>query len=103
MSMSVEFSLKPIRKHEGKKIDNTMYTQIVGNLMYLTTTSPNIMHVISLVSKYMEYPRKIDLLATKIIFRYLQGTIDFGLFYKKGKNSNLIGFIDSDYVADLEN
>lgn len=76
MSMSTEFSLKPIRNHEGKKIDNTMYTQIVGSLMYLTTTSPNIMHVISLVSKYMEYPRKIDLLATKIIFRYLQGTIE---------------------------
>ena len=59
MSKPTEFSLKPTKNHERKKVDNTMYTQIVGNLMYLTTTSLNIMYVVSLVSKYMEFPKEI--------------------------------------------
>ena len=49
----------------------------------------------------MEQPKEIHLLAAKRILRYLQGTIDFGLFYKKGEKSELFGFTDSDYAGDL--
>ena len=50
----------------------------------------------------MECPTKIHLLATQIIFWYLQGTKKFGLFYKNGEKSDLFGFIDSDYAGDLD-
>ncbi|XP_069146145.1 uncharacterized mitochondrial protein AtMg00810-like [Solanum lycopersicum] len=98
----VEFGLKLNNAGRGAKVDNTLYRQIVGNLMYLTATRPDIMYGVSLISRYMESPTAIHLLAAKRIFRYLQGTKDFGLFYKKGEKSDLIGFVDSDYADDQD-
>ena len=97
-----EFGLKLNKDHEGKKVDNTIYKQIVGSLMYLTTTRPDIMYSVSLISRYMENPTEKHLLAAKRILRYLQGTKDCGVFYKKGTRSDLIRFTDSDYAGDQD-
>eukprot|EP00268_Persea_americana_P068892 TRINITY_DN9688_c0_g1_i1.p1 TRINITY_DN9688_c0_g1~~TRINITY_DN9688_c0_g1_i1.p1 ORF type:complete len:612 (-),score=107.26 TRINITY_DN9688_c0_g1_i1:387-2222(-) len=88
------------QKCSGKKVDATLYKQIVGSLMYLTATRPDIMHAVSLVSRYMESPTEVHLHAAKRILRYLSGTIDYGLFYKRGVKSGLFGFSDSDYAGD---
>ena len=48
----------------------------------------------------MEHPTELQLVAAKRTLRYLQGTKNFGVFYKKGEKSNLIGFTDSDYAGD---
>ena len=103
VSMPSKVGLKFIKDPRGKKVDNTLYKQIVGSLMYLTATRPVIMHVVSLISRYMECPKEMHLLAAKRIFRYLQGTIEYGLFYKKGERSYLFGFTNSEYVGDLDN
>ena len=87
---------------KGKKVDNTLYKQIVGSLMYLTATRPDIMYSVSLISRYMENSTEMHLLAAKRILQYLQGTKEFELFYKKGEKSDLIGFIDSDYAGDQD-
>ncbi|XP_034681024.1 secreted RxLR effector protein 161-like [Vitis riparia] len=97
-----EFGMKLNKDNGGKKVDDTLYKQIVGSLMYLTTTRPDIMHAVSVISRYMECPIEIHLLATKRIFRYLQGTKEFGLFYNNGEKSDLFGFTDSDYAGDLD-
>ncbi|CAM8971492.1 unnamed protein product [Rhodiola kirilowii] len=49
----------------------------------------------------MEFPAERHMLAAKKILRYLKGTIDYGIFYKRGKVSKLIGFTDSDYAGDV--
>eukprot|EP00268_Persea_americana_P008044 TRINITY_DN13089_c0_g1_i1.p1 TRINITY_DN13089_c0_g1~~TRINITY_DN13089_c0_g1_i1.p1 ORF type:complete len:530 (+),score=94.20 TRINITY_DN13089_c0_g1_i1:90-1592(+) len=100
-----EYGLKLLKNPGGKKIDSTFYKQIVGSLMYLTATRPDIMHAVSLISRYTESPTEFHLLAAKRILRYLKGTIDFGIWYKKGGKSappSLIGFTDSDYAGDLD-
>lgn len=97
-----EFGLKLNKDNGGTKVDNTLYKQIVGSLMYLTATRPDIMHAVSVISRYMECPIEIHRLAAKRIFWYLQGTKEFGLFYKKGKKSDLYGFTDSDYTGDSD-
>ena len=102
VSTPTKFGLKLNKDHEGKKVDSTLYKQIVGSLMYLTATRPDIMYSVSLISRYMENPTEIHLLAAKRILRYLQGTRDFGLFYKKGEKSGLFGFTDNDYVGDQD-
>ncbi|CAL5351786.1 unnamed protein product [Camellia sinensis] len=96
----IDLGLKLTKDPEGKKIDNILYKQMVGSLMYLTITRPDIMHGVSLISRYMEHPTELYLLAAKRIFRYLKGTTDFGILYKKGEQSGLIGFTDSDYAGD---
>jgi hypothetical protein len=50
----------------------------------------------------MENPTEVHLLSAKRFFHYLKGTADFGIFYKTGGESNLIGFSDSDYAGDIK-
>lgn len=97
-----EYGMKLNKDNGGKKVDDTIYKQIVGSLVYLTATRPDIMHAVSVISRYMECPIEIHLLAAKRIFRYLQGTKDDGLFYKRGEKSDLFGFTDSDYAGDSD-
>jgi len=98
----VELGLKLHKDPTGKKVDSTLYKQIVGSLMYLTATRPDIMYFVSLINRYMENPTEMHLLAAKRILRYLQGTRDFGLVYKKSEKSNLLGYTDSDYAGDRD-
>ncbi|KAL0549814.1 hypothetical protein IC582_014303 [Cucumis melo] len=74
--------------------------------MYITTTRPDIMHFVmhfvSLINRYMKNPTKMHLFAAKRIFRYLQGTKDYGLFYKNVVKSYFVGFTDSDYAGDID-
>ena len=93
--------MKLVRNPEGKRFDNTFYKQIFGSLMYLTTTRPYIMYVVSKISRYMENPKEVHLLVAKRILRYLGGIVKFGLFYKKSELS-LYGFINNDYADDLD-
>ncbi|KAL6340120.1 hypothetical protein AAG906_038955 [Vitis piasezkii] len=97
-----EFGMKLNKDNGGKKVDDTLYKQIVGSLMYLTTTRPDIMHVVSVISRYMECPTEIHLLVAKRIFRYLQGTKEFGLFYKNGEKSIYLA-LDISFLEDLTN
>ena len=56
------------------------------------------MFAVSLISRYMEHPTKVHLQATRKILRYLKGTVDYGVFYKKGGNEDLVAYTDNDYV-----
>lgn len=60
------------------------------------------MYVVSIISRYMEFPKEMHLLAAKRILQYLKGTVEFGLFYKRERKSDLFGFTDSDYAGDLD-
>ncbi|PRQ45106.1 putative RNA-directed DNA polymerase [Rosa chinensis] len=86
----------------GVKIDETYFKQIVGSLMYITATRPDLMFVVSLISRYMARPTQLQLQIAKRALRYLKGTVDYGICYKKGGNKKLVGFTDSDYAGDLE-
>jgi hypothetical protein len=90
------------KDQDGIKIDSTHYKRIVGSLMYLTATRPDVMFAASLLSRYMEHPTKLHLQAARKILRYLKGTVDYGVFYKKGGNEELVAYTDSDYASDLD-
>ncbi|WKA06751.1 hypothetical protein VitviT2T_024636 [Vitis vinifera] len=70
--------------------------------MYLTATRPDLMFIVSLISRYMGQPTELHLQIAKRVLRYLRGTTNLGIFYKKGENDKLVSFTDSDYVGDLE-
>jgi len=87
---------------DGVKVDVNFFKQMVGSLMYLTATQPDLMFVVSLVSRYMEQPTELHLQVLKRVLRYLKGTSDFGIFYKKGRSDDLVAYADSDYAGDLD-
>ncbi|XP_048231277.1 secreted RxLR effector protein 161-like [Ricinus communis] len=60
------------------------------------------MFVVSLISRFMSNSTEMHMLAIKRCLRYLKGTVDYGILYKRGGTEELVGFIDSDYAGDLE-
>ncbi|XP_068644922.1 secreted RxLR effector protein 161-like [Aristolochia californica] len=87
--------------HEGKNLeDATMYRQLVGSLIYLTLTRPDISYAVGVMSRYMQDPKKPHLEAVCRILRYVKSTIDYGLVYKKGEDCKLVGYCDADYAGD---
>ena len=69
--------------------------------MYLTTTRPDIMFVVSLLSRYMDHPTELHFEVAKRVLRYLKGTCDFGILYSKRGEDKLIAYTNSDYAGDL--
>ncbi|XP_062020877.1 secreted RxLR effector protein 161-like [Rosa rugosa] len=90
-----------VKDEGGTRVDPTAYKQMVGSLMYLTATRPDLMYVVSLISRFMEAPTELHQQAIKRIFRYLKGTAELGIFYKRGGEESLVAFSDSDYAGDL--
>lgn len=87
----------------GIKVDGTLFKQVVGSLMYLTVTRPDLMYGVSLISRFMSSPTMSHWSAAKKILRYLKGTTELGIFYKKGEGiSKLLAFTDSGYAGDLD-
>ena len=60
------------------------------------------MYGVSLISRFMSCPNESHWLAAKRILRYLKGTIELGIFYKKGGCTNLVAYTDSDFAGDLD-
>ncbi|XP_015060357.1 uncharacterized protein LOC107006272 [Solanum pennellii] len=73
VTIQAETGLKFEKDSTGKRIDNTFYKKIMGSLMYLTATRPDIIYYLSLVRRYMESSREAHFLGSKITLRYLQG------------------------------
>lgn len=84
----------------GEEVDGSWYKSLVGSLMYLTVTRPDIVYVVCLVSRFMGKPREDHLMAAKRILRYVIGTYDFGLRYDKVDEKGLRVYTDSNYARD---
>ena len=74
-------SLKLSKDDEGSTVDPMMFKNIVGSLMYLTVTRPNIIYGVSLISRFRESPKDSHWKAGKRILRYVSGTKDLRIMY----------------------
>ncbi|KAI5342232.1 hypothetical protein L3X38_010107 [Prunus dulcis] len=87
-------------KEDGSEAANeNEYRQIVGSLLYLTATRPDIMFASSLLARFMHNPTRKHMGTAKRVLRYIQGTLDFGIEFIKGKSATLIGYCDSDWAG----
>jgi hypothetical protein len=82
------------------KVDATLYRQLVGSLLYLNHTHPELSFVVGLVSRYMKTPHEIHWKESKRILRYVRGTVQFGIHYSSGGTPLLLGFTNSDWAGD---
>ena len=79
-----------------------MYQAVVGSLLYLSTkTRPDIAYAVSSVARYCANPTKDHWTAMKRILRYLKGTCNYGLLYRKDAPAELIGYSDADWAGDV--
>ena len=102
ISTPMEQKMK-LTSSEGKEFeDATKYRQLVGRLIYLTTTRPDISYVVGILSRFMHKPCEGHWSAAKRVLRYLKGTQDVGLKYSKVDDFKLIGYSDLDFDGDKE-
>ncbi|KAJ9544584.1 LOW QUALITY PROTEIN: hypothetical protein OSB04_024291 [Centaurea solstitialis] len=83
----------------GKPVDQKTYRAIIGSLLYLTASRPDIVFSTGVCARFQCDPRDSHLSAVKRILRYLKGTPDFGLWYPKDSGFELIAYIDSDHAG----
>ena len=95
MNTSMETILKLLVDTSSELIDVMRYRWIIGSLMNLMNTRPDICFAVNILSQYLEEPRRVHLVAAKHVMRYLKGTLDFGLCYTRDHDSRLYGYIDS--------
>ena len=81
MTTPVASNLKLLSDASLESVDAMMYHQMIGSLMYLTNTRPDICFAVKTLSHFLTDPRNVHLIAAKHILRYLRGTIDYGLKY----------------------
>ncbi|PRQ44685.1 putative RNA-directed DNA polymerase [Rosa chinensis] len=92
-----------LRRDVGSLLpDPKSYRSLVGGLLYLTITRPDIAFSVGLISRYLQEPRKPHLEAAKKILKYVNCTLDLGLFYKRGGGFLLNGYTDADFGGDLD-
>jgi hypothetical protein len=90
------------KKDEVPTMDSTLYKSLVGSLLCLTTTRPDIMYATNFISRFMESPKDSQWKMEKRIMRYVVGTLNFGLWYTQSKYNHLSGYTDSDFVGNLD-
>nr|GFA51001.1 hypothetical protein [Tanacetum cinerariifolium] len=83
----------------GTPVDATKYHSMIGALMYLTSSRPNIVHATYLCSRYLAKPTEKHLKEVKRIFFYLRRTVNMGLWYTTDSGFELTGFSDADYAG----
>ncbi|KAH9650169.1 hypothetical protein KPL70_026264 [Citrus sinensis] len=93
----------PKSQEESDYMARVPYASVVGSLMYaMVYTRPDISQAVSMVSRYMHNSGKKHWLAVKWILRYLYGTVDVGLLFKKDCGQQCVGYCDSDFTGDLD-
>jgi hypothetical protein len=84
----------------GKEVDQKLYRYMIGSLLYLCASRPNIMLSVGMCARYQAAPKESHLMVVKRVFRYLIDTPTFGLWYPKGSSFELIGYLDLDWVGE---
>nr|GEV39279.1 hypothetical protein [Tanacetum cinerariifolium] len=88
-----------IKKKVEKSVDHTDYQNMIGSLMYVTSSRPDIMFATCMCARYQANPNEHHVSAVKRIFCYLKRTINLGLWYSKDSGFNLTAYSDADHAG----
>ncbi|GKE74120.1 putative ribonuclease H-like domain-containing protein, partial [Tanacetum coccineum] len=101
-STPVDLEKPLVKDGNADDVDVHLYKSMIGSLMYLTTSRPDIMFVVCACARFQVTPKTSHLLAVKIIFRCLKGKSSLGLWYSRDSPFELVAYTDSDYARDTQ-
>ena len=102
VSTPFEVNLKLSREDTSTLVDGELYRRLVGGLIYLCNTRPDICEATGVLSRFCNKPRESHWHAGKRVLRYITGTLDYGITYTRGGDITLVGFCDSDWAGDID-
>jgi hypothetical protein len=94
--------LKLTKDEKGISVDQSLYRNMIGSLLYLTTIRPDITFVVGVCARYQADPKMSNLTQVKRILKYVNGTSDYGILYAHDENSKLIGYCDEDWAGSAD-
>nr|GEU72199.1 hypothetical protein [Tanacetum cinerariifolium] len=97
-STPVDLEKPLVKDRDANDVDVHLYRFVIGSLMYLTTSRPDIMFALCAYARFQVTPKTSHLLAVKRIFRYLKGKPNLGLWYSRDSPFELVAYTDSDYA-----
>ena len=99
----VQSRVQLLHRPVSKMVDPVTYQSMVGSLLYVAVaTRPDTAQAVGDVAKFSSKPSEAHLTAVKRILRYLKGSMDIALTYKKSEGGQLTGYSDADYAGDLD-
>ncbi|GJT00961.1 putative ribonuclease H-like domain-containing protein [Tanacetum coccineum] len=98
-STPIETQKPLVKDDEASDVDVYLYRSMIGSLMYLTASRPDIMFAVCACSRFQVPPKTSHLHAVKRIFRYLKGKPKLGLWYPRVSSFDLEAYSDSDYAG----
>ena len=100
MKTSMETNEKLSKDENSVSFDPTFYRSMIGSLLYLTANRPNICFSVGVCARYQVNSKKSHIVVVNRIIRYVNGTIDYGIWFFKDTNSNLAGYCDANWVGN---
>ena len=101
-TLPMDPGIKLQKDMQSNTFDPQLYRSLVGSLIYLTNTRPDICYAVSCLSRYMDLPQQTHWTAAKQILRYLKGTIEFALQFSAKEVTYLNSYADADWGRDLD-
>jgi hypothetical protein len=98
----MQTSCKLKKDDDSKSTDQRKYRSMIGSLLYVTASRPDVMQAVGQVAQFQATPKESHVLSVKSIFRYLKEIEDFGLWYPKGKDISLIAYTDAYWAGCID-
>ena len=89
------------KDENSKSVDEKWFRGMIGSLLYLIASRPDIMFATCLCAIFQSSPRESHLNAIKIFFKYLSGSLHLGLWYPRSSSFDLISYSDADFTSSL--
>ena len=86
----------------GKSVDTSLYRSMIGSLLYLIASKPNISYSMGMCARYQANPKESHMIALKRIIKYVKTTTNFGVWYSKDTNDVLAGYSDTDWAGNAD-
>ncbi|GAA0153068.1 transmembrane signal receptor [Lithospermum erythrorhizon] len=94
--------VKITKDENGKEVDISNYRSMIGSLLYLTASRPDIAHSVGVCARFQAAPKESHLNLVKRIIKYVQGTLNHGLLYTFDTDNSLVGYCDTDWAGNAE-
>uniref|UniRef100_A0A0D3A3D9 Reverse transcriptase Ty1/copia-type domain-containing protein n=1 Tax=Brassica oleracea var. oleracea TaxID=109376 RepID=A0A0D3A3D9_BRAOL len=90
-------ALKLARDEEGEDVDSKLYRVMIGSLLYLTASRPDLSFSHGVYARYQANPKVSHLNDVKKIIKYVKGTKNLGVYYSRNSNKNFVAYCDADW------
>ncbi|XP_058733548.1 uncharacterized mitochondrial protein AtMg00810-like [Vicia villosa] len=94
--------LKLSKDEEGISVDQSLYRSMIGSLLYLTASGPDIAFAVGVCVRYQVEPKVSNLNQVKRIFKYVNGTSDYGILYTHGCDPVLTRYCDAEWAGSAD-